>query len=89
MSIVHNESISPSDRGKDDVTEILACDPTAAASAIPVADLGFILWVVLGLQAHRWPYSATANLWVGRSNSQTTIAVLTTFQIRPLRNATR
>ena len=32
---------------------------------------------------------AAANLWVGRSNSQTTITALTTFQIRPLRNAAR
>jgi len=39
LSIVHNESISPSDRGKDDVTEILACDPTAAAGIDPRAVL--------------------------------------------------
>jgi len=32
---------------------------------------------------------AAANLGVGRSNSQTTITALTTFQIRPLRNAAR
>jgi hypothetical protein len=36
------------DRAQDDVTEILACDPTAAASAIFVGDFSFILWVVQG-----------------------------------------
>jgi hypothetical protein len=32
---------------------------------------------------------AVANLRLGRSISQSTIAALTTFQIKPLRNATR
>jgi hypothetical protein len=40
------------------------------------------------VESHNRRYAA-ANLWVGRSNSQTTINALTTFQIRPLRNAAR
>ena len=37
------------DRTQDDVLRLLAFDPTAAASAIPVRDFSFILWVVVGL----------------------------------------
>jgi hypothetical protein len=37
------------DRTQDDVLRLLAFDPMAAASAIPVGDFSFILWVVLGL----------------------------------------
>jgi hypothetical protein len=32
---------------------LLAFDPMAAASAIPVGDFSFILWGVPGLQAYR------------------------------------
>jgi hypothetical protein len=41
------------DRTQDDVLRLLSYDPMAAASAIPIGDLRFILWVVLGLWAHR------------------------------------
>jgi hypothetical protein len=37
------------DRTQDDVLRLLPFDPMAAASAIPVGDFSFILWVVLGL----------------------------------------
>jgi hypothetical protein len=37
------------DWSQDDVLRLLAFDPTAAASAIPVGDFSFILWVVLCL----------------------------------------
>src|SRR5262249_15204082 len=37
------------DRTQDHVLRLLAFDPSAAASAIPVGDFSFILWIVLGL----------------------------------------
>ena len=40
------------DRTQDDVLRLLAFDPTAAASAIPVDDFSLVFWVALGLKAH-------------------------------------
>src|SRR5262249_52728633 len=49
------------DRTQDDVLRLLAFDPMATASAIPVGDFGFILWVVLSLAHHWTPHRGRAN----------------------------
>src|SRR6185312_4863075 len=49
------------DRTQNDVLRLLAFDPAVAASAIPVGDFSFVLWVVRGLYAHRAPLASPAD----------------------------